>query len=87
MGPETKRVTITQSDGGYSLPVPADFAEQLGLSDGISLDMTCENGRLVVTSAHHNMSVDELMESLPEDEATEDFAWNVDDDETPPTAY
>ncbi len=85
MDSDTEQVTVSQAGDDLTLTIPKLMAERWGLTDGTCVTMTFEGDRLVVTPLHQNLSVDELMEALPEETGGTDFEWDVEpeDAETP----
>jgi antitoxin MazE len=71
------RAQITRWGNSLGLRVPKEIAAQVGLKAGARVEITAEEGRIIVSVARPVYSLDELLVGMTPDEMHAAYDWGV----------
>jgi antitoxin MazE len=72
------RVSVAKWGNSLGVRVPKDLAARVGLREGARVEMTAEDGRLVLTVARPTFTLEELLVGMTPEAMHDSFDWGCD---------
>ncbi|MDO8837468.1 MAG: AbrB/MazE/SpoVT family DNA-binding domain-containing protein [Parvibaculum sp.] len=69
---------VAKWGNSLGIRVPRDIAARLGLSEGTRVDITAEDGRIVIVAARPRFNLDDLLVGMTPEAMSDAFDWGPD---------
>jgi antitoxin MazE len=71
------RARVSRWGNSLAIRIPAAFAEETQLQDGAAIDVSVENGRLVIVAARPRYQLDALLAEISDDNLHGETDWGA----------
>jgi antitoxin MazE len=72
------QVQVARWGNSLGVRIPKDIAGAVGLAEGARVDITADDGRIVITVARRRYSLDELLRGMTPEAMHQAFDWGPD---------
>ena len=66
---------VSRWGNSLAIRIPAAFAEETQLRDGVAVELSIEDGRLIISAARPRYSLDELLEQVTDENIHAETDW------------
>jgi antitoxin MazE len=71
------RARVSRWGNSLAIRIPAAFAEETQLQDGVSVDVSVEDGRLVISATRPRYRLDALVDKITDENRHHETDWGT----------